>query len=64
MILPALKIKSFKFNETYLINELSHLKKKTIYEVLNAQKKLHKMYLIRKNYHLEVLKLKIKVRKL
>ena len=33
------EINSFKFNETYLINELSHLKKKTIYEVLNAQKK-------------------------
>ena len=33
------EINSFKFNEAYLINELSHLKKKNIYEVLNAQKK-------------------------
>ena len=33
------EINSFKFNDSYLINELSYLKKKNVYEVLNAQKK-------------------------
>ena len=53
-----------KFNNAYLIDGLEHLKKKSLDQVMYAQKKLRKMYLIRKNYHLEVLKLKIKVRKL